>query len=416
MRSPRTASQASPGTRPSGVCRRSLPVGGHGTGRLPLVDFDSAYAQGFARVAACTLHTVIADPHANAEAVLEQARGCHDDGIAVAIFPELCLTGYAIDDLLLQETLLDAVEAAIAEIVAASVDLMTVLVVGAPLRKGSRLYNCAVVIHRGKVLGVTPKSYAADLPRVLRAPALRLGGRPARHRGAAGWRGGPVRGRPAVPRRRRARARAARRDLRGHVGARAAERRTPRSSGATVLANISGSPDHGRPGRGPPAAGPLRVDALPGGVPVRRGGAGGVQHRPVLGRPDDGLRGRRPARGVRALPRRPAAYDGRRRPRPGSGRSGCGRAPSTTTGTRSGPTGTTSHRRRVHPRPAGRRHRPAAPGGPVPVRPGRRRAARPGLLRGLQHPGVRARAAAAPRSASPRSSSASPAAWTPRTR
>jgi NAD+ synthase (glutamine-hydrolysing) len=121
------------------------------------VDFDSAYAQGFARVAACTLHTVIADPHANAEAVLEQARGCHADGTAVAIFPELCLTGYAIDDLLLQETLLDAVEAAIAEIVAASVDLMPVLVVGAPLRKGSRLYNCAVVIHRGKVLGVTPK-------------------------------------------------------------------------------------------------------------------------------------------------------------------------------------------------------------------------------------------------------------------
>ena len=53
------------------------------------VDFDSAYAQGFARVAACTLPTVIADPHANAEAVLEQARGCDEEGVAVAMSPEL---------------------------------------------------------------------------------------------------------------------------------------------------------------------------------------------------------------------------------------------------------------------------------------------------------------------------------------
>jgi NAD+ synthase (glutamine-hydrolysing) len=122
------------------------------------VDFSSVYAQGFARVAACTLPTTIADPRANAAAVLAEARGCHDEGVALAVFPELCLTGYAIDDLLLQETLLDQVEAAIDEIVTASVGLRPVLVVGAPLRKGSRLFNCAVVVHRGRVLGVVPKS------------------------------------------------------------------------------------------------------------------------------------------------------------------------------------------------------------------------------------------------------------------
>ena len=65
--------------------------------------------------------------------------------------------------------------------------------------------------------------------------------------------------------------------------------------GATVLANISGIPDHRRPRRGPPAAGALGVGALPGGVPVRRGRPGRVQHRPVLGRPDHGLRVRRAA-------------------------------------------------------------------------------------------------------------------------
>ena len=124
------------------------------------MDFDSAYAQGFARVAACTLPIGDRRPGTPTRRRCSSRRaGCHDDGVAVAIFPELCLTGYAIDDLLLQETLLDAVEAAIAEIVEASADLRPVLVVGAPLRSGNRLYNCAVVIHRGAVLGVAPKSY-----------------------------------------------------------------------------------------------------------------------------------------------------------------------------------------------------------------------------------------------------------------
>ncbi|MBZ5740298.1 NAD(+) synthase [Nocardioides mangrovi] len=123
------------------------------------MDFYSVYDQGFARVAACTLPVAIADPAANARAVLEQARACHDDGVAVAVFPELSLTGYSIDDLFLQDALLDAVHAAIADLVTGSTDLRTVLVVGAPLVHGTRVVNCAVVIHAGRVLGVAPKSY-----------------------------------------------------------------------------------------------------------------------------------------------------------------------------------------------------------------------------------------------------------------
>jgi len=61
------------------------------------VDFRSAYAHGFARVAACTLPVSVADPATNAARVLEQAMACHDDGVAVAVFPELTLSGYAID-------------------------------------------------------------------------------------------------------------------------------------------------------------------------------------------------------------------------------------------------------------------------------------------------------------------------------
>ncbi len=123
------------------------------------MDFYSAYAHGFARVAACTLPVAVADPATNAARTVEQARACHDDGVAVAIFPELGLSGYAVDDLFLQDTLLEAVDEGIAEIVAASADLLPVLVVGAPLVHGSRVLNCGVVIHAGRVLGVAPKSY-----------------------------------------------------------------------------------------------------------------------------------------------------------------------------------------------------------------------------------------------------------------
>ncbi len=117
------------------------------------------YAHGFARIAACTVPVRVADPAANVEVVLEQARGCHDEGVAVAVFPELCLTGYAVDDLFLQDALLDAVDEALARLVEASRELRTVMVVGAPVRHLHRLYNCAVVIHRGQVLGVAPKTF-----------------------------------------------------------------------------------------------------------------------------------------------------------------------------------------------------------------------------------------------------------------
>jgi NAD+ synthase (glutamine-hydrolysing) len=123
------------------------------------VSFYSAYRHGFVRVAACTHHTTLADPVANAASVLAIARDCHAEGVALAVFPELTLSGYSIDDLLMQEGLLDAVERALADLVASSADLLPVLVVGAPLRHRNRIYNTAVVVHRGRVLGAVPKSY-----------------------------------------------------------------------------------------------------------------------------------------------------------------------------------------------------------------------------------------------------------------
>ncbi|HEY6760418.1 MAG TPA: NAD(+) synthase, partial [Baekduia sp.] len=110
-----------------------------------------------------------------------------EDGVAVAVFSELCLTGYSIEDLLLQSAVLDGAEAAVATVAAGSADLLPVLVVGAPLRYRNRVYNCAVVIHRGRVLGVAPKSYLPTYREFyerrqlapgddLRGSTLRLGG------------------------------------------------------------------------------------------------------------------------------------------------------------------------------------------------------------------------------------------------
>jgi NAD+ synthase (glutamine-hydrolysing) len=120
-------------------------------------EFRSIYRHGFARVAACTTRCTLADPAANAAAILEVAEACHRQGVAVAVFPELGLSGYAISDLLHQSVLLDAVEAAVAELVEASRDLLPLLVVGAPVRHAGALYNCALAIHRGRLLGVVPK-------------------------------------------------------------------------------------------------------------------------------------------------------------------------------------------------------------------------------------------------------------------
>jgi NAD+ synthase (glutamine-hydrolysing) len=123
------------------------------------MDFWSLYAHGFARVAAVTVPVRLADPAANAAAIVEAAQACDAQGAALAVFPELGLSGYSIEDLLLQDALLDAVERAIETLLDATAGLAPLLVVGAPLRHSGRVYNTALVLNRGRLLGVIPKSY-----------------------------------------------------------------------------------------------------------------------------------------------------------------------------------------------------------------------------------------------------------------
>jgi NAD+ synthase (glutamine-hydrolysing) len=121
--------------------------------------FACPFAHGFVRVAAAAPVVRLADPHANAAAILALAQRAHDEAAALLLTPEMSLSGYAVDDLLQQDALLDAVEAAIETLRAASAALRPLLIVGAPLRLRGALYNCAVVIGRGEILGVAPKSY-----------------------------------------------------------------------------------------------------------------------------------------------------------------------------------------------------------------------------------------------------------------
>ena len=124
--------------------------------------FGSLYRHGFVRVAAAVPHLGIAEPDFNAERTLALAERAAEAQAGLVIFPELGISGYAIDDLLHQRALLAAVRRGLERIVAGSAALLPVIVVGAPLEIEEGVFNTAVVIHRGEVLGVVPKSYLPE--------------------------------------------------------------------------------------------------------------------------------------------------------------------------------------------------------------------------------------------------------------
>ena len=121
--------------------------------------FRSIYSHGFIRAAVCIPRVRVADPEFNTEHTLGLARRASEIHAAVALFPELGTSAYTNEDLFHQDALLDASEAACAQLIEGSRDLSPVLLVGAPLRFEGKLFNCAVVIHRGRVLGIVPKTY-----------------------------------------------------------------------------------------------------------------------------------------------------------------------------------------------------------------------------------------------------------------
>ena len=114
---------------------------------------------GFIKVAACAPRVMLADPKANADAIIAAMQRADACGVRLAAFPELAMTGYTCGDLFMHELLLDSVEAELRRIAHETAELRLAAVIGAPIRCADKLYNCAVVISRGTVLAVVPKKH-----------------------------------------------------------------------------------------------------------------------------------------------------------------------------------------------------------------------------------------------------------------
>ena len=112
---------------------------------------------GFIKCAAAGIDIAVADPHANARNIIEMVRRADEDGVNLLCLPELCLTGYTCGDLFYNASLVSSAEDALFEIIDNTADTDVVFVVGLPIRHFSKLYNCAVVIHCGELLGIVPK-------------------------------------------------------------------------------------------------------------------------------------------------------------------------------------------------------------------------------------------------------------------
>jgi len=122
-------------------------------------EFFDIYRHGFARVAACIPEVRVSDPVFNAGKILDLIRQAHARKAVLAVFPELCLSAYSNEDLFFQEALLCEVEEAISRILEETAGLDMIIVAGAPLKVEGGLYNCGVVMHRGRIAGIAVKSY-----------------------------------------------------------------------------------------------------------------------------------------------------------------------------------------------------------------------------------------------------------------
>lgn len=114
---------------------------------------------GFVKTAAGTPDIKVADCGYNCARIKALIDKAHEQGVRVLVLPELCITGYTCQDLFFQQTLLDGALNALKDITEHSAGLDMLIAVGCPLRFRGELYNCAVVMKDGKILGVVPKKF-----------------------------------------------------------------------------------------------------------------------------------------------------------------------------------------------------------------------------------------------------------------
>lgn len=114
---------------------------------------------GFIKVAACTPEIQVADVDFNVDKIISQLEKCREEGVKVAVFPELCITGYTCQDLFFQNALLDRAMYGAVKIAKKTVNSDMLVAVGMPVRAKGKLYNCAAVIQNGEILKFIPKTH-----------------------------------------------------------------------------------------------------------------------------------------------------------------------------------------------------------------------------------------------------------------
>ena len=114
---------------------------------------------GYVKVSAAVPLVSVADTKYNTEQIIALAHRAHDEGAEITVFPELCVTGYTCGDLFTQQTLLQEAETGIAQFAQATSGYDNIYILGAPIYVCGALYNCALVLQQGKILGIVPKCY-----------------------------------------------------------------------------------------------------------------------------------------------------------------------------------------------------------------------------------------------------------------
>lgn len=114
---------------------------------------------GYVKVGASTLELKVSDTIYNVQMIKKQIDEAVNKNIQIISFPELSITGYTCGDLFNQDILIDKSYEGLKDLVDYSKDKMIVIIVGSPIKCENKLYNCAVVINNGKILGIVPKTY-----------------------------------------------------------------------------------------------------------------------------------------------------------------------------------------------------------------------------------------------------------------
>ena len=118
--------------------------------------------KGFLRVASAVSKVNVADVKYNVANIISMCGELNEKNVQVAVFPEMSVTGYTCGNLFHTETLLQGAQDGLKEIVKASEKWTMLLFVGAPIKHNNRLYNCAVVVYKGEIMGIVPKSYIPE--------------------------------------------------------------------------------------------------------------------------------------------------------------------------------------------------------------------------------------------------------------